>query len=132
MTDLQPPLDAAFQRSNPRGAVDAFFEYMCPGLWRHIDDAGREPYRANHAELLPDLQMPPYQITTGDLGDMTTPCAIVTGTESHPVLRRVARIIADAMPNATLVEMKGVGHITYAEAPEEFAAIVRKAPDSSR
>ena len=127
VADLQPSLEAAFRRNDPRAAVDAFFEYMCPGLWRRIDDLAREPYRANHPELLPDLQMPPYQISTEDLSRIQTPCSIVTGSESHPVLRRVARVIADAMPRATLVEMQGVGHVTYAEAPEEFAAVISKA-----
>jgi 3-oxoadipate enol-lactonase len=129
MADLQLSLEEAFRRNDPRAAVDAFFDYMCPGLWRRIDDAAREPYRANHPELLPDLQMPAYQVTTADLGRVQTPCAIVTGSESHPVLRRVAKVIAGAMPHATLAEMQGVGHVTYAEAPEEFAAIVRKAAD---
>ena len=51
---------------------------------------------------------------------------ILSGTTSHPVLRRVARVIADAMPHATLVEIEGIGHVTYAEAPDEFARIVRQ------
>ena len=124
MADLRPPLEAAFQRRDPRAAVDAFFEYMCPGLWSRLDDEGKEPYRANHAELLPDLQMPPYAITPRDLARVRTPCVVVSGTESHPVLRRVARVIAESMPNARLVELAGVGHVTYAEAPEAFARLV--------
>lgn len=124
MADLRPSLEAAFRRNDPRAAVDAFFEYLCPGLWRLLDESGKEPYRANHGELLPDLQMPSYSITPNDLADMRTPCVIVAGSESHPVLRRVARVIAESMPNARLVELPGVGHVTYAEAPEAFARLV--------
>lgn len=127
MADLQPGLEACFQRNDPRAAVDVFFQYMCPGLWAQLDDAAKEPYRANHAELLPDLQMPQYQITPADLGQMQTPCTVVTGSISHPVLRRIARVITSAMPNAKLAELAGAGHVTYAEAPLEFAAIVRQA-----
>ena len=126
LADLQPSLEAAFQRNDPRAAVDVFFDYMCPGLWRQLNNERKEPYRANHGELLPDLQMPPYEITPEDLARIDTPCAIVSGSESHPVLRRIAHVIADSMPNATLVEIDGVGHVTYAEAPEEFALIVRR------
>jgi len=126
MLDLQPPIEAAMKCGDPRAAVDAFFEYMCPGLWRHLDDEGREAYRANHVELMGDLQMPPYAITPRDLMSIETQCAVVTGAESHPVLRRVARVIAGAMPNASLVEIAGVGHVTYAEAPEQFAEIVKR------
>jgi len=130
MADLQPPLEAAFRRNDPRAAVDAFFEYMCPGLWLTLDDAGREPYRANHAELLPDLQMPQYQISIEDLRQINVPCKMVSGSESHPVLRRIARVIAEALPNAELIELAGVGHVTYAEAPDEFARLVTAAAES--
>jgi len=124
MADLRPPLEAAFRRNDPRAAVDVFFDYMCPGLWRQLDPRGKEPYRANHGELLPDLQMPSYAITPQDLAGMRTPSVVVSGSESHPVLRRVARVIAESMPNARLVELAGVGHVTYAEAPEAFARLV--------
>jgi pimeloyl-ACP methyl ester carboxylesterase len=130
MADLQPPLEAAFRRNDPRAAVDAFFDYMCPGLWGKIDDAAKEPYRANHGELLPDLQMPQYQISVEDLQRITVPCTIVSGSESHPVLRRVAKVIADALPSGSFVELAGVGHVTYAEAPEEFARLVLAASGS--
>jgi pimeloyl-ACP methyl ester carboxylesterase len=130
MADLQPPLEAAFRRNDPRAAVDAFFDYMCPGLWRNINDAAKEPYRANHGELLPDLQMPPYQISVEDLRRITLPCTLVSGAESHPVLRRIAKVIADALPGGSFVELAGVGHVTYAEAPEEFARLVLAAAQS--
>jgi 3-oxoadipate enol-lactonase len=126
MKDLQPPLEAAFREGKPGAAVDAFFEYMCPGLWKRLTDAQKDPYRANSAELLGDLQMPPYAIAPEALSRIDVPCAIVSGTASHPVLRRVARAIADAMPNAKLVEIEGIGHVTYAEAPDEFARIVKQ------
>ena len=126
MLDLQPGIEAAMKRGDPRGAVDAFFEYMCPGLWRQLDDSGRELYRANHVELMGDLQMRSYEITPADLASIDTPCTIISGAESHPVLRRVAAVIADAMPNGKLVEIPGVGHVTYAEAPAPFADIVKR------
>mgnify|MGYP000909108877 CR=1 FL=1 len=126
MADLQPSIEAALEAGNPRGAVDAFFEYMCPGLWAQLDDHGKEPYRANHVELMGDLRMPPYAISVEDLAHMQTPATIVTGSTSHPVLRRVAKTIADAMPHARRVELSGVGHVTYAEAPADFAELVRE------
>lgn len=130
MADLQPPIEAALHAGNPREAVDTFFEYMCPGLWQALDDAGREPYRTNHPELMGDLGMPLYAITEQDLQQMTTPTTSVTGTASLPVLQRVAHVIARAMPNGQLAVMPGIGHVTYAEAPEAFAALVRAAAHS--
>jgi pimeloyl-ACP methyl ester carboxylesterase len=127
MLDLQPPLEEAFKRNDPRGAVDVFFDYMCPGLWKGLDDTGKEPYRANHAELLPDLQMPPYAISPEDLEGISVRSTLISGSESHPVLRRVARVIAEKLPNGRFVEIEGVGHVTYAEAPDEFANLVLEA-----
>jgi pimeloyl-ACP methyl ester carboxylesterase len=126
MKDLQPSLEAAFRRGEPRAAVDAFFEYMCPGLWKRLNDEQKEPYRANHVELLGDLQMPSYEITPERLSGIDTSCALVSGTINHPVMRRVAKVIADAMPHGTLVEIERIGHVTYTEAPDEFARIVRQ------
>lgn len=131
MAELQPQIQAAVTSGGPRAAVDAFFDYMCPGLWSHLDDEGREPYRANCDELLPDLQMPPYQVSATDFEKIQTPVMMVTGTVSNPVLQRVARTIADNLPRGRLVEMRGVGHVTYAEAPDEFARIVREACSSA-
>jgi pimeloyl-ACP methyl ester carboxylesterase len=127
IADLQPSIGAALGSGGPRAAVDVFFEYMCPGLWAQIDDDRREPYRANSGELLPDLQMPQYQITPDDIRKIETPATMITGTISHPVLQRVTRVIADNLPNGRLVAMEGIGHVTYAEAPEQFAEMVRQA-----
>ena len=63
IAQLQPSIGAALQSGNPRAAATAFFEYVCPGLWRQLDDAGKEPYRANHPELMGDLQIPSYEIS---------------------------------------------------------------------
>ncbi len=127
MAELQPQIQSAMASGGPRAAVDAFFAYMCPGLWSELDDKGREPYRANCGELLPDLQMPQYQISTADLAKIQTPVTMVTGTISNPVLQRVAGVIAESLPHGRLAAIPNVGHVTYAEAPDEFARIVREA-----
>jgi pimeloyl-ACP methyl ester carboxylesterase len=123
---LAPLLESAFARRDPAAAVDAFFDYLCPGLWGRLDEAQKAPYRANYRELMGDLQMPSYEITADDLDTLDTPSAVVSGTTSHPVLRRVARVLAERMPRARFVELEGIGHVTYAEAPAAFANVVRE------
>jgi 3-oxoadipate enol-lactonase len=125
MADLKPALRAAVEGGGPPAAVDAFFDYMCPGLWRAIDEGRRDPYRANAGELLPDLQMPPYRVTPGDLAQVRVPCLVLKGDRSNPSLRRIADTIAASIPDAELVELRGSGHVTYAEQPEAFAAALR-------
>ncbi len=125
MTLVKPRVQEAMERVGQRAAVDAFFELVCPGLWRRLDDEHREPYRANHRELFGDLQMPPYDLSANDLRSVSVPCLIISGDQSHPFLRTAAAAIAASIPGAKLLELKGCGHVTYAECPEEFAAAVR-------
>ena len=113
LRDLQPKIQASVAAGGLPAAVDAFFDYMCPGLWSRLDEAGKEPYRANCAELLPDLQMPPYQIGPADLRRITTMTTMVAGTTSLPTLQRVARVIADGLPNGRLVTLASSGRMPH-------------------
>jgi pimeloyl-ACP methyl ester carboxylesterase len=122
---IKPAVEGAVAHGGPRAAVDAFFEIMCPGLWRALDEARRNvPYRANAPELFGDLTMPQYQITSTDLAEIRVPSLIVRGSESHPMLRTIAATLAEYIPHANLLELQGSGHVTYAEKPEEFATSV--------
>ena len=122
---LRPLMERAVAEGGPRAGVDAFFDYVCSGLWRRIDEARRDRYRDNVAELFGDLRMPSYQVSPADLEEITVACRIISGELSHPVFREIARVLADHVPGAELVELAGSGHVTYAEKPEEFAAAVR-------
>lgn len=122
---LKPAIEAAIAQGGPRVAVDAFFELVCPGLWKMLEESQRDvPYRANSAELFGDLTMPLYQIASSELKQIRVPCLVVRGSESIPVFRSIAGILAQNIPTARLLELEGSGHVTYAEKPEEFAAAV--------
>jgi 3-oxoadipate enol-lactonase len=123
--ELGPILQHALAAGGPRAGVDAFFEHVCPGLWRSIDDERREIYRANAGELLPDLQMPLYRVGADDLARVRVPCLVVRGDRSHPALMGIADRLAAGIPGAELVELRESGHVTYAEQPEAFADAVR-------
>ncbi len=127
---VKPAVESAVEHGGPRAGVDAFFEIVCPGLWQALPEARRDvPYRANAPELFGDLAMPPYQIAPADLAQIRVPCLIIRGSESDPVFRAIAGILAENLPAARLVELQGSGHVTYAEKPEEFArAIMSFAP----
>jgi 3-oxoadipate enol-lactonase len=125
MEQVKPAVEAAVAEGGPRAAVDAFFEIVCPGLWRALDEVQRNiPYRANAPELFGDLTMPQYQITSIDLAEIRVPSLIVRGSESHPMFRAIAATLAEHIPHAKLLELQGSGHVTYAERPVEFAIAV--------
>ena len=70
------------------------------------------------------LQMPPYKVSKEDVGLIRCRCLVIRGSESHPVLRRIAGILAEAIPGCRSLELKGAGHVTYYERPAEFAEAV--------
>jgi 3-oxoadipate enol-lactonase len=124
MRDLGPIVEAATTSGDRRGFVDAFFSFMCPGLWSTIDEDRKDRYRSNAEIGLTDLHAPPLEITVADLSAVTIPTLVIGGTTSHPSLRSVARKLAAALPDARLVELADCGHVTYAEQPDQFAHAV--------
>jgi len=118
---VQPRLDAG----DLPGAVDAFFEIVCPGLWSLLDDAAKEPYRQSGRMLVADLGQPPFIVTPDDLADVRLPVLAIAGLDSDPFLQSTPRVIAASVPSAELVEFADCGHVTYAEQPDAFADAVR-------
>ncbi len=60
---------------------------------------------------------------TTSLRNASTPTLIIHG-ELDPLPIESARTWATAMPNARLLELKGIGHFPYVEAPDAFLAAV--------
>jgi pimeloyl-ACP methyl ester carboxylesterase len=118
---VQPRLDVG----DLPGAVDAFFEVVCPGLWRLLDETEKQPYRRSGSMLLADLRQPALLVTRQDLEAVRLPVLGVLGLDSDPFLQSTPRVIAASVPSARLVELPGCGHVTYAEQPDAFAAAVR-------
>lgn len=118
---VQPHLDAG----DLPGAVDAFFEVVCPGLWRLLDEASKEPYRQSGHMLVADLGQPPFVVAPEDLALVGVPVLALLGLDSDAFLQSTPRVIAASVPSARLVELPDCGHVTYAEQPDAFAAAVR-------
>jgi pimeloyl-ACP methyl ester carboxylesterase len=65
-----------------------------------------------------------------DAGDrlarITAPTLVVAGTADAVVDHRNARLLADAIPGASLELLDGVGHLLFWERSEDFAALVER------
>jgi proline iminopeptidase len=62
---------------------------------------------------------------TTSLGNVNVPTLIIQG-ELDPLPIESARSWAAAMPNARLLELKGIGHFPYVEVPDVFFAAVHR------
>jgi len=124
LSELAPRLEDAMTAGGPVAAVDAFFSFVCPGLWSTVDEGRRDRYRANADIGFTDLRSPSLDATATDLAAVTTPALILAGDRSHPSLRAFAHRLAAALPDARFVELEECGHVTYAEQPDAFARAV--------
>jgi len=123
VTELGPRLSTAVEAGGPPAAVDAFFSFLCPGVWSTVDESVRDRYRANADMLFADLGMPAYQLDAAGIAEIRMPALVIAGGASHPALRDGAHSLAAQLPDVRLVELD-CGHVTYAEEPEEFARAV--------
>src|SRR5690606_24634177 len=124
LRELVPRVDEAMAAGGPEAGVDAFFSFVCPGLWSIIDEERRDRYRANADIGFTDLRSPSLDATAADLAAVTTPALVLAGDRSHPTLVALAHRLAEALPDARLVELDACGHVTYAEQPDAFARAV--------
>ena len=124
LADVRATVGPAVEAGDPRAAVEAFFPMVCPGLWSALDEAGRERLRANGRMMIEELTGPPYRLTADDAAGIGVPALVLSGSESHPSLRAFAAVLARRLPMAGSLELRGSGHVTYAERPAEFAEAV--------
>jgi len=120
--EIEPKLRAA---ATPEDAVDAFFETIDPAMWAAMPDGRKDAYRANHTELLGDLEMPPYLPSPEQFASIGVPVRVICGELSLPIFKEVAARFAASVPGAELVELQGATHATYHLQPDAFAGAVR-------
>jgi pimeloyl-ACP methyl ester carboxylesterase len=80
---------------------------------------------ADLAEAYWATEAPGYDLRP-NLGDIAWPTLVVVGDRDWRTPPSAARTLAAGVPGATLVELPGVGHFPYAEAPAAFAEAVTR------
>ena len=119
------PLDAGVTPAEMApGVIDAI---TAPGF------AGRERDRAiaafariPPAGLRAAVECLPTHDVAGRLGEITAPTLVVVGELDEETPVAYAEVLADGIPDAELRVIDGVGHLTPAEAPDEFNTLVRE------
>jgi len=62
-----------------------------------------------------------------DLGRILMPVTVLVGQHDLPFFRTTARVLADGLPEAELVELPWAGHLPSLERPAETARLVATA-----
>jgi 3-oxoadipate enol-lactonase len=124
VSELRPRIEQAVSERGPEAGVDAFFSFVCPGLWTSIDETVKGRYRANAPALFADLEAEPNRLSTDDLARLRTPVLLLSGAHSHPIFHEIVTVLADALPDVRVMELADSGHVTYVEQPDAFAAAV--------
>ena len=123
---------AAVDAAMERGDLDAAREAQLAAVWAPLgteDPAGRR-IRAIAFDNIHELTMdesgrreldPPV---VERLGDIVAPTLVLPADRDPPVYRRVARIYADGIPNARLVQIPETDHVLNMRRPAEFDELV--------
>lgn len=125
LAEIAAVVRPAAESGGPPAAVDAFFPLVCPNLWTALDQTAKDRYRANGHMMLSEFAGPAYTLTIAQAATIQVPSLVIAGTDSHPALRAIAATLTRALPVASSVELRGSGHVTYAERPDDFARAVR-------
>ena len=102
LDDVRALVAPAARTGGPRAAVDAFFPYVCGGLWRGLDEPAKDRYRANGHMMLAEFSGAPYDLTVDDVARIAVPTLVIAGTQSHPALRAIAATLARTLPGARM------------------------------
>ena len=123
---LNPLTPRFFAWTADRGAVTRLLH----GTGSVIDAAGIDFYArllANPAHVAGALAMMAHWDLDGlqrDLGGLRTPTTLLVGTQDRAVPPRSAEILASRIPAATLVRLRGLGHLAHEEKPDLVADLI--------
>ena len=130
------PADSAGARAvgrsdSPGDAAEAFIRRIVgDAAWQRLPERTKAERRAEGPAVLVDLAS-----VRGDapfeLADVPVPVVVGTSSDGEAHHRECARRMAEALPDAELVEVHG-NHGVHARHPERFAVLVRQAVERAR
>jgi pimeloyl-ACP methyl ester carboxylesterase len=108
-------------RGNPRGGMARFVDYWNgAGAWLRMKPELQAALARRTAKVAQDFAATMADVTPIDaLRRIAVPTLIQRGSASPLPARRVAQLLADALPNARLATLEGAGHmlpLTHGEA----------------
>ena len=109
------------------GAAELFVETIAlgPGTWDQLPETMRSRMIENAPTFLDEENAPDNgRIDLGRLERFPGPALLTLGHQSPPMFAPIARMIAEALPQAEVLTFAGAGHIPHATHPREFTEAV--------
>jgi pimeloyl-ACP methyl ester carboxylesterase len=122
MSELREAVEKGAREAGGPGAVDAYLGDAQAALGRERAGAARVALRGFAADL---GAVASWAAGRRELRGIEQPAILIAGTRSPPVIRDVARAIADLLPRSELVELDA-GHFAQLEQPAAVAEAIRR------
>jgi pimeloyl-ACP methyl ester carboxylesterase len=119
---------AALAGGNPCAAGARFLDYWVgAGTWAGMPDARRNAVATAMGSLTAEWHAAfTEQAPLSAFASLDVPTLCLTGSDSPDASRGVTRLLANAMPRATEVEIAGVGHMGPVTHPERINARIER------
>ena len=106
-----------------RNVVDVFS--LGSGAWERLPESLRERFAAQMDRWSEEYGDPDaLRPRPGTLHETLIPVLLTTGSESPPFLRHIRDRLAADLPNATLREIPGAGHVPHVTTPDAFVGLL--------
>lgn len=126
MSDVQPLINDAVERGEPRAAIDAFFNIIAPDFWSQLDEESKNLHRDNVSMMFAAFEHSPVLTTPVEaIPDIDLPALVLQGSETHPTFTAVAGTLVELLPNARFAEVQDSGHSIHMTQSDEFARHVQ-------
>ncbi len=116
---------AEFEAGKPGAARHVVDFYECPGTFDAFPQKVRDYIIATTPANIRDWSSAtPFEPSLSEYAGIEANTLVIRGGNGHPAMRRIAEIIAAAMPNARLETIAGGRHFLPATHPSELAALI--------
>lgn len=137
--DMAPMLDEVGRRvgavaariasGDSAGAAEQFAETVAlgPGSWAQLPPEDRRAMADNAATFLDETNDPEaLAIDLGAIRNVDRPILLTMGRQSPPMFAAILRKLAEALPQAELMALAGVGHVPHVSHPELYVETVSR------
>lgn len=109
-------------------AMEQYIDYFNgrPGYWRGLEDRAQAKMLALAERLAVGLDaVGRLDLCSADLASVAAPVTVVRGSATDPLHARLSKLVAQSIPEATLIDLPGASHMMSLTHGTEIAELLR-------